>query len=148
MEELNYRRDVDFFEFPYDWRQDVRISARQLGQLIESLPRSQPVVLIGHSLGTMVSRYYIERLGGHKHVERVILMGGPNKGAVKAVVSMLVAPQALPFGIMGERMRQICLSFPSSYRFYPTTPRVLTSMVQSSISSKMIAGWMSSINRC
>jgi pSer/pThr/pTyr-binding forkhead associated (FHA) protein len=122
VEELNYRRDVDFFEFPYDWRQDVRISARQLGQLIESLPRSQPVVLIGHSLGTMVSRYYIERLGGHKHVERVILMGGPNKGAVKAVVSMLVAPQVLPFGIMGERMRQICLSFPSSYQILPDYP--------------------------
>ena len=28
VEELNYRRGVDFFEFPYDWRQDVRISAR------------------------------------------------------------------------------------------------------------------------
>ena len=124
VEELNYRRGVDFFEFPYDWRQDVRISARQLGQLIESLPRSQPVILIGHSLGTMVSRYYIERLGGHKHVERVILMGGPHKGAVKGLVSMLVAPQVLPFGIMGERLRQICLSFPSSYQILPDYPAV------------------------
>jgi pSer/pThr/pTyr-binding forkhead associated (FHA) protein len=29
VEELNYRRGEDFFEFPYDWRQDVRISAQQ-----------------------------------------------------------------------------------------------------------------------
>ena len=31
VEDLGYERGVDFFEFAYDWRQDVRISARQLG---------------------------------------------------------------------------------------------------------------------
>lgn len=119
VEELNYTRGADFFEFPYDWRQDVRTSARQLGQLVESLPSKQPIIIIGHSLGTMVSRYYIERLGGHKHIERAILMGGPHKGAVKGLVSMLVAPEVLPFGIMGERLRQIILTFPSSYQILP-----------------------------
>ncbi len=119
VEELNYRRGVDFYEFPYDWRQDVRTSARQLGELLDSLPTSQPVVIIAHSLGTMVSRYYIERLGGHKRVERIILMGGPHKGAVKGLISMLVAPEVLPFGIMGERLRQIILTFPSSYQILP-----------------------------
>ena len=119
VEELNYRRGEDFFEFPYDWRQDVRISAGELSQLVESLPVTQPVIVIAHSLGTMVSRYYIERLGGHKRIERAILMGGPHKGAVKGLVSMLIAPEVLPFGIMGERLRQIVLSFPSSYQILP-----------------------------
>lgn len=119
VDELNYRRDVDFFEFPYDWRQDVRTSAVQLGQLIESLTSEQPVIIIGHSLGTMVTRYYVEILGGDKRVERVILMGGPHKGAVKGLVSMLVAPEVLPFGIMGERLREIVLTFPSSYQILP-----------------------------
>ena len=119
VEELNYRRGVDFFEFPYDWRQDVRISARQLGELIETIPNTQPVILIGHSLGTMVSRYYIERLGGDKRIERAIWMGGPHKGVVKGLFSILVAPQVLPFGIMGERLRQVALSFPASYQILP-----------------------------
>ncbi|MEJ2351402.1 MAG: FHA domain-containing protein, partial [Anaerolineales bacterium] len=119
VDELNFRREVDFFEFPYDWRQDVRTSAAQLGQLIDSLPSNQPVIIIGHSLGTMVTRYYIECLGGDKRVERVILMGGPHKGAVKGLVSMLVAPEVLPFGIMGERLRKIILTFPSSYQILP-----------------------------
>jgi pSer/pThr/pTyr-binding forkhead associated (FHA) protein len=119
VEELNYRRGVDFYEFPYDWRQDVRISARQLALLVDSLPKDQPLVLIGHSLGTMVSRYYIEHLGGSKRVERLILMGGPHKGAVKGLISMLVAPEVLPFGILGERMRQIMLTFPTSYQILP-----------------------------
>jgi pSer/pThr/pTyr-binding forkhead associated (FHA) protein len=119
VEELNFQRDVDYFEFPYDWRQDIRISAAQLGQLIESLTTEQPVVIIGHSLGTMVTRYYVERLGGDKRVERVILMGGPHKGAVKGLVSMLVAPQVVPFGIMGERLRQIMMTFPTAYQILP-----------------------------
>lgn len=119
VDELNFRRGVDFFEFPYDWRQDVRISAEQLGKLVESLDSQKPVIIIGHSLGTMVTRYYVEHLGGDKHVERVILMGGPHKGAVKVLLSMLVAPEVLPFGIMGERLRKILLTFPTTYQILP-----------------------------
>jgi pSer/pThr/pTyr-binding forkhead associated (FHA) protein len=117
--ELNFQREVDFFEFPYDWRQDVRISARQLGELIESLDNSQPIVIIGHSLGTMVTRYYVECLGADKRVERIILMGGPHKGAVKGLVSMLVVPEVLPFGLMGERLRKILMTYPSTYQIMP-----------------------------
>ena len=119
VEELNFRRGVDFFEFAYEWRQDVRISARQLSELVQSLPTSQPIVIIGHSLGTMVTRYYIERLGGHKRIERAILMGGPHRGSTKILTSMLIAPEVLPFGIMGERLRQIVMTFPSTYQIIP-----------------------------
>jgi pSer/pThr/pTyr-binding forkhead associated (FHA) protein len=122
VEELNYKRGIDFFEFPYDWRQDVRISARQLGTLIEGISSTQPLIIIAHSLGTMVSRYYMEKLGGIKRIERVILMGGPHKGAVKGLSSMLVAPEILPFGIMGERLRKILFTFPSSYQILPNYP--------------------------
>ncbi len=119
VDELNYRRDVDFFEFPYDWRQDVRTSAAQLGGMIEGLNSKQPVIVIAHSLGTMLTRYYVENLGGDRHVERILLMGGPHKGAVKGLVSMLVAPNVVPFGILGERLRKILMTFPSSYQILP-----------------------------
>lgn len=122
VEELGYERQKDFFEFAYDWRQDVRRSARQLGALIETLPSSQPVTLIGHSLGAMVSRYYLECLGGKERVERVILLGGPHQGSVKIMMSLLIAPKMLPFGLMGERLRQVLLTFPSSYQIIPTYP--------------------------
>jgi pimeloyl-ACP methyl ester carboxylesterase len=90
-----------------------------LGELVESLPAAQPVIIIAHSLGTMVSRYYIERLGGSARVERAILMGGPHLGTPKILTSMLIAPEVLPFGIMGERLRQIILTFPSNYQIIP-----------------------------
>jgi pSer/pThr/pTyr-binding forkhead associated (FHA) protein len=119
VDELSFRRSEDFFEFPYDWRQDVRISARQLGQFIEGIPREQPIAIVAHSLGTYLTRYYLEVLGADKRVERAILMGGPYKGAVKGLVSMLVAPDVLPFGIMGERLRNILMSFPTSFQIMP-----------------------------
>jgi len=119
VDELKYRRGVDYFEFAYDWRQDVRISARQLGELIDKIPTNQPVIVIGHSLGTMVTRYYVEHLGGKDRIEKIILMGGPHKGAVKGLVSMLVAPQVLPFGLLGERLREIMVTFPTSYQILP-----------------------------
>jgi pSer/pThr/pTyr-binding forkhead associated (FHA) protein len=122
VEDLGYERGKDFFEFAYDWRQDVRLSARQLGEMIDTLPKSQPVTIIAHSLGTMVSRYYIERLDGKKRVERVILMGGPHQGAVKGLTSLLIAPEILPFGLMGERFRQLSLTFPTSFQIIPTYP--------------------------
>ncbi len=122
VEELGYKRGQDFFEFAYDWRQDVRLSAVKLADLIDGFSGNQPITIIAHSLGTMVSRYYIEHLGGKQHVERAILMGGPHRGAVKALPAMLAAPGILPFGIYSGKTRKISLSFPSSYQIIPTYP--------------------------
>jgi pSer/pThr/pTyr-binding forkhead associated (FHA) protein len=120
VEELGYARGKDFFEFAYDWRQDVRLSAHELAQTIDGLPTAQPVTLIAHSLGTLISRYYVERLGGNKRAERLMLMGGPHLGTVKAMTSLLIAPSLLPFGLMGERLRRVLVTFPSSYQIVPT----------------------------
>lgn len=122
VEELGYSRDVDFFEYAYDWRMDVRQSARGLAALIDALPAGLPVTIIAHSLGTLVSRYYVERLGGKQRVERIILMGGPHQGVVKAMTSMLVAPEILPFGIMGEKLRSMSLTLPAGYQIIPIYP--------------------------
>lgn len=122
VEDLGYQRGVDFFDFAYDWRQDVRQSARQLALFIDSLPTQEPVTIMGHSLGTMVIRYYIERLNGDRRVEQAVLMGGPHQGSVKIMTSLLVAPEVLPFGLMGERMRQVIMTFPSCYQIIPNYP--------------------------
>lgn len=119
VEDLGYERGVDFFEFAYDWRQDVCVSARHLAQMVEGLSLGRPVTIVAHNLGTLVSRYYIECLDGKKRVERVILMGGPHLGIPKALSNLLVAPDIRPFGLMGERLRQVMATFQSSYQIMP-----------------------------
>jgi pSer/pThr/pTyr-binding forkhead associated (FHA) protein len=119
VEDLGYTRGTDFFEFAYDWRQDVRKTARQLAQFVNGLSVKPPVKIIAHSLGTLVSRYYIERCGGNDKVDKLILMGGPHLGTPNAVSSLLFGPEVLPFGLMGEKLRNVVSTFETSYQILP-----------------------------
>lgn len=120
VEGLGYERGRDLFEFGYDWRRDVRLSARRLAEQVEAWGPQGPIHLIAHSMGCLVSRYYVERLGGRDRVGRLILLGGPHRGVPKAVVSLLVGPKLLPFGLLGERLREVIATFPSLYQILPT----------------------------
>ena len=119
VEDLGYTRGKDFFEFAYDWRQDIRLTAKQLYRFIDALPVKSPVKLVAHSLGTLVSRYYVERLGGKDKVDKLILMGGPHLGTPAAVSSLLFGPDVLPFGLMGETLRKVISTFYTSYQILP-----------------------------
>jgi pSer/pThr/pTyr-binding forkhead associated (FHA) protein len=120
VESLGYQRGVDLFEFAYDWRQDVRDSARRLAQMVETWKIQAPFVIMAHSLGSLVSRYYVERLGGKSLVKKVIFMGGPHYGVPKAVANLIVKVDLLPFGLLGDRLRRVLTTFPSTYQILPT----------------------------
>jgi pSer/pThr/pTyr-binding forkhead associated (FHA) protein len=117
---LGYTRGKDLLEFGYDWRHDVRLAAQRLAEAIEQWPVSPPITIIAHSLGTLVTRYYVERLGGNRVVERVILMGGPHYGTPGGLSAILSGPGILPFGMGAERMRKVLSTFPSAYQILPT----------------------------
>ncbi len=119
VESLGYKLNDDLLEFAYDWRLDVRLAAQRLAETIEAWKQPGPVVLIAHSLGCLVSRYYIERLGGKKKVERVILLGGPHYGVPKAIANVAMKADLLPFGMLGDRLRSVLISFPSTYQILP-----------------------------
>jgi len=118
-EALGYERGKDLLEFAYDFRQDARSSARLLAEVIDGWQVAGPLTIIAHSLGCLVSRYYVERLGGKKKVDRLILMGGPHQGSPKAISGLLFGRGLLPFGLMGERLRKVLATFPSAYQVLP-----------------------------
>jgi pSer/pThr/pTyr-binding forkhead associated (FHA) protein len=119
VEGLGYERGKDLLEFGYDWRQDVRESARHLAETIDRWRVSPPITIIAHSMGCLVSRYYVECLGGTSQVGRLILIGGPNAGTPKAFLSLLFGPGLFPLGLVGERLRQLVATFPSMYQMVP-----------------------------
>jgi pimeloyl-ACP methyl ester carboxylesterase len=121
---LGYTRGKDLLEYSYDWRHDVRTAAQRLAETIESWRVEPPITIMGHSLGTLVTRYYVEKLGGKKVVERIILMGGPHYGTPKAMAVLLSGPGMLPFGLGDERMRQVLATFTSAYQILPIYPCV------------------------
>ena len=40
----------------------------------------EKVILVGHSMGGLLSRYYLQRLDGDKHVKKIITIGTPHYG--------------------------------------------------------------------
>lgn len=123
-EGLGYERGKNLFEFAYDWRQDVRQSARQLAAMIEKWNAQPPLTIIAHSLGCLVSRYFVERVGGKDKVKRLILVGGPHYGVPQILTGLLYGKGLLPFGLLGDRIRTALVTFPSAYQILPTYPVV------------------------
>ncbi|MFF0134604.1 esterase/lipase family protein [Streptomyces mirabilis] len=69
---------------------DIRAAARVLGEQVElASARSEAriVVLIGYSLGGLIARYYVQRLGGDAYVPLVITLATPHGGTATALLA-------------------------------------------------------------
>ncbi|MEM1298705.1 MAG: hypothetical protein AAGH68_05435 [Pseudomonadota bacterium] len=107
--------DFDTFQFDYDWRRDLIESAHKFGRFLEqrrqdvaatgSMPeRSVKFDLLAHSMGTLVSRYFLmygfadpkpgEPLppvtwAGAEYFSRVVFVAPPNSGSVLALDNLI-----------------------------------------------------------
>ncbi|MFC4466313.1 esterase/lipase family protein [Streptomyces xiangluensis] len=67
---------------------DIRVAARVLGEQVERVQEQnggRPVCLIGHSMGGLIARYYVQRLGGDARVPLVITLATPHSGTAMAL---------------------------------------------------------------
>lgn len=85
---------ANFYHFPYDWRRDNRANARILKKLIDkrlkcwrekSGAADAKVILLAHSMGGLISRYYLEVLEGWQDSRALFTFGTPYRGSLKAV---------------------------------------------------------------
>jgi len=58
--------------------------AKSLKLLVDRIPHGCRVHLVGHSLGGLVSRWYVQELGGHERVTQTISLGSPFGGTERA----------------------------------------------------------------
>jgi hypothetical protein len=66
---------------------DVRSTAERMGAEIERLCEesgSDQIHIVGHSLGGLIARYYIQRLGGSERVHTCVTLGTPHQGTFAA----------------------------------------------------------------
>ena len=59
-----------------------RLSAAGRGDLCRHRLRTHP--LIGHSLGGLIARYYVQCLGGDERVHTLVTLGTPHGGTATA----------------------------------------------------------------
>lgn len=128
-ESLGYTAHTDLIEFAYDWRKDLRQAAQQLKVQVEAFRQTLPdpttkVILIAHSMGCLVTRYFIDVLGGDQMAERLILMGGPHLGTPKMILALLTGKGLLPLNLINDKIRDAIVTFPSAYQLLPIYPAV------------------------
>jgi pimeloyl-ACP methyl ester carboxylesterase len=123
---LRLEPGATYFEFPYDWRRDNRVAARKLqadaAGWLAVRRRSDPdarLVLIAHSMGGLVARYYLEVLEGWRDTRMLITFGTPYRGALNAVDFLAHGFRKL-FGLVD--LTDALRSFTSVYQLLPIYP--------------------------
>lgn len=94
LDAFEMERGKNLFQFPYDWRRDNRVAARKLARAShgwlkawrESSGNSDAkLILVAHSMGGLVCRYFLECLEGWKDTRALVTFGTPYRGSLNAV---------------------------------------------------------------
>ena len=116
-------RPANLYHFPYDWRRDNRAAAKILQRLINKRLKcwrehsgnsNAKVILLAHSMGGLISRYYLEVLGGWPDCKALFTFGTPYRGSLLAV-DFLANGYKQAFIDLTQVMR----SMPSVYQLMP-----------------------------
>jgi len=118
----------NFFQFPYDWRRDNRVHAHRLAAeserwLAEWKARSgaadPKLIIVGHSMGGLIGRYFLECLEGWKRTDALVTFGTPFRGSPKAlgVLANGVKKKVL-FKTLD--LTELARSFTAIYQLLPT----------------------------
>ncbi|GGM40495.1 hypothetical protein GCM10007977_047400 [Dactylosporangium sucinum] len=118
----------NFVRFPYDWRLSNRYNARLLQETVEPVLhawraqggpfRQARLVLVAHSMGGLVARWYAERLGGAEFVRAVVTIGTPHRGSANALDSIVNGVRR-GLGPIALDLTDAVRSFPSMYELLP-----------------------------
>jgi pimeloyl-ACP methyl ester carboxylesterase len=125
-------RPTPVFAFPYDWRQDCRRSAEQLGAFVEEVldrtrlvqhyqgSKVERVDLVGHSIGGLVIGGFLSGPSAKGRVRRVVTIGTPFRGAIDAVLKIATGMGTLTGENPRDREREAARTIPAIYQLLPS----------------------------
>jgi len=79
-----FELNQDLFLFPYDWREDNVLTAALLKQKIDEIKQqteSEKVDIVAHSMGGLISRYYIQSSEYENDVDQLMFLNTPHQGS-------------------------------------------------------------------
>ncbi len=122
----------NWFDFPYDWRRDNRVAARHLAERAPGWLRAwrqrsgnseAKLVLVGHSMGGLVARHYLEVLDGWRDTRMLVTFGTPYRGSLNAL-DFLCNGFKKGIGPIGLDLTKLLRSLTSVYQLLPRYPVV------------------------
>ncbi|SCY94750.1 lipase family alpha/beta hydrolase [Alkaliphilus peptidifermentans] len=88
LEDLGYRKEDNLFICYYDWRKSAKeIEAQYLRPTLDRAKKKHPnekIDILCHSYGGIVARCYIQGSEYKNDLQRLVMMGTPNRGSVDA----------------------------------------------------------------
>lgn len=132
-----------FYVLPYDWRRDNVETARDLVLRLETLKRKlkRPDLrfnIIAHSMGGLVARYAamygdadlpvetapVPTWAGAAHINKIIMFGTPNEGAMNAFAILLEGYSITeglrrPIRLLNKLSREDAITTPSIFQLLP-----------------------------
>src|SRR5215213_5260932 len=96
-EQFDVKHGENLFEFPYDWRRDNRVASRQLATKARGWlqawrqkgHKDAKLIIIGHSMGGLVARHFIECREGWRDTRMLITLATPYHGALGALETLV-----------------------------------------------------------
>lgn len=126
--ELLTRDPSAVLEFAYDWRLSIEHNAMKLFAAATAHLtswRKHPsgsadakLVLIAHSMGGLVARFYAQVLGGAQDVRTTITLGTPYYGSPKTAY-MMGTGRGAPVPLPHIRMKRLVRTMPGMYDLLP-----------------------------
>jgi hypothetical protein len=134
LEENGYKEGEDLFVFPYDWRLDIRdivdnsytpLNKSLKDKIDEILQKnsSEKIDIIAHSMGGLISKYYIKKYGEGK-IGHFVDIATPHLGSPDALNTLLsgsdIGISFLSFGLNKNKVKEISQNMPSVYQLLPS----------------------------
>lgn len=124
----------NYFEFAYDWRRDNRLAAKRLARESDAWLRRwretsgnahAKLIIVAHSMGGLVARYFLEVLEGWRDTKALVTFGTPYRGSVNALRVLIEGVRKGPLGLLD--LSALVRSFTSVYQLLPVYPCLSTS---------------------
>lgn len=132
LEATGYEEGVNLFVFPYDWRRDIRsIDLKsKIDEILEQTGASR-IDVIAHSMGGLLTKYYINQQKGNNKINKFIDIATPHLGAPAAFKTLFSGDDmGIKFGIFGlnsSQVQKISQNMPSLYQLLPSRDYFSTS---------------------
>lgn len=126
-----YEEGKTLFAFPYDWHFSNVSNTDELMrkvQEVKGISGSDRVDLVGHSMGGLLARAYVESIYYQDDVDKMVFLASPHRGATKAYLMW-------EGGDLGENMRddidELLLELYANYNGYDSIFRFVRGGVKS-----------------